>query len=110
MINYKKPMFVDTVISSFGYKWLQFLELKKRTKAIAVYIYIIYNIIICNHVTTVTKKTIYTWEIYFFSYTYIQFWWLRWLHGYKQATDSVFGVFFSGYNLVTSGNIGGYND
>lgn len=102
----------EDILSNFvsGYNWLQFLTVDLWKKAIAVYIYILYIIILCNHVTTVTNETVYAWKNYLFSYTCTQFWWLRWLHGYNRGVAIDFNVFCSGYKLVTTGYSGGYND
>lgn len=45
----------------------------------SILLYIIYYIL-CNHVTNVTKRTIYVWGIF---YMFIQFRWLHGLLGYK---------------------------
>lgn len=42
-----------------GYRWLHFSKAVLDRKEIAVYIYILYNIIICNHVTGVSSELVY---------------------------------------------------
>jgi hypothetical protein len=46
----------------------------------SILLYIIYYIL-CNHVTSVTKRTIYAWGVF---YMFIQFKWLHGLLGYKR--------------------------
>jgi len=103
-----------TVLSNFvsGYRWLHFLTVRIETEAIAVYIYIIYNIIICIHVTTVTNKTIHTHEKIFSynSIVYVHFRWLHGLHGYKVPSVPVFDKLLGGYMVDTNGYKSGYNE
>lgn len=86
-----------------GYKWLQILTVRIRRRTIAVYIYILYIIILCNHVTTVTTTnasrigvniifsyvslvTLVTWLQTVYCYCFHENY--KWLQGgYKVVTD-----------------------
>ena len=79
MINYKKR-YVDILFKiclvTSGYK--------KNYKSddgndSSILLYSIYYIL-CNHVTSVTKRTIYVWGVF---YMFIQFRWLHGLLGYR---------------------------
>ena len=55
-----------------GNRWEHFLDSLFRIKATAVYIYILYYIILCYHVTIVTTETIYTYGVKIgFSYSQV---------------------------------------
>ena len=106
MIDLLKKIASDSFKVFFGYNRLQILKIKKRVETIAVYIYILYYIILCDRVTTVTKKTIYVYGLFYIS---IHFWWLHCLHGHKPPVAIENRIITTGYIPVTSGYIGGYN-
>ena len=54
-----------------GNKWLHLPMCVLEVKVVAVYIYIIYNIIICNHVTSVSSQSVYARTKNIFSLTCI---------------------------------------
>ena len=54
-----------------GNRWEHFLDSLFRIKATAVYIYILYYIILCYHVTIVTTETVYTYRVKI-GFSYIQ--------------------------------------
>lgn len=110
MIKIPKTISEYSVKKSCGHKWSQNGIVLFLYESIAVYIYILYYIILCDHVTVVTTKTVYTRGKIFFSYIRIYFPGSQWSHGHKMPPDSVLPLKRCGHNLVTTGHWSGHND
>jgi len=62
-MNQPQKRYVDILSNCLsGNRWEHFLDSLFRLKAIAVYIYILYYIILCYHVTIVTTETVYAYR------------------------------------------------